>query len=153
MATNPPSTHSYGVRYSFMRTIKYGLFAAAVTGFFLLIPATPSHAQITVTFGAEPNCPYGYYDYAPYNCSPDGYYGPAWFNNGAFVGTGHWYHGSSNFHGEVNNTYDPQHGYKGTMPPRGEKPSHMGAPQNFKGNESRDGQGHNTPQEHNAPHN
>ena len=140
MATNPPSTHSYGVRYSFMRTIKYGLFAAAVTGFFLLIPATPSHAQITVTFGAEPNCPYGYY-------------GPAWFNNGAFVGTGHWYHGSSNFHGEVNNTYDPQHGYKGTMPPRGEKPSHMGAPQNFKGNESRDGQGHNTPQEHNAPHN
>ena len=52
MATNPPSTHSYGVRYSFMRTIKYGLFAAAAAGFFLLIPATPSPAQVTVTFGA-----------------------------------------------------------------------------------------------------
>jgi hypothetical protein len=134
-----------------MRTVKYGLFAAAAAGICLLIPATPSPAQVTVTFGAEPNCPYGYYDYAPYNCSPDGYYGPAWFNNGAFVGTGHWFHGSSDFHGEVNNTYDPQHGYKGTMPPRGEKASHAGAPENFKGNESWQGQGHNAPQAHNAP--
>jgi hypothetical protein len=133
-----------------MRTIKYSLLTAAAAGFFLLIPATPSHAQVTVTFGAEPNCPYGY---APYNCSPDGYYGPAWFNNGAFVGTGHWFHGSSDFHGEVNNTYDPQHGYKGTSPARGEKPSHQGAPQDFKGNETRDGQGHNSPQAHNTPKN
>ena len=55
----------------------------------------------------------------------------------------------------MNNAYDPQHGYKGTYPARGEKPSHPGASQNFKGNETRDGQGHNTPHtappEHNAP--
>jgi hypothetical protein len=25
--------------------------------------------------GVAPMCPYGYYDYAPYNCSPYGYYG------------------------------------------------------------------------------
>ena len=42
-----------------MRYITYGLFGAAAAGFFLLIPATPSHAQVTVTFGAEPVCPYG----------------------------------------------------------------------------------------------
>ncbi len=78
-----------------MRTIKYGLFAAAAAGICLLIPATPSPAQITigVQFGAEPSCPYGYFDYAPYNCAPDGYYGPEWFNGGRFVGAGHWYHG------------------------------------------------------------
>ncbi len=149
MATNPHSTHSYGVRYHFMRNIKYGLFAAAAAGFLLLIPATSSPAQVSVTFGAEPNFPYGYYDYSPYDSSPHGYYGPEWFNNGAFVGTGHWFHGSSDFHGEVNNTYDPQHGYKGTMPARGEKASHAGASQGFKGNETRDGQGHAAPQAHN----
>ena len=132
-----------------MRTIQYGLFAAAAAGFLLLIPATPSQAQITVTFGAEPVFPYGYYDYAPYNCSPDGYYGAEWFNNGVFIGAGHWAHGHSDFHGDVNNSYDPQHGYKGNYPARGEKPSHPGASQNFHGNETRDGQGHGTP--HNAP--
>ena len=65
-----------------MRTIKYGLFTAPRQAFSCSLPATPSPAQITVTFGAEPVCPYGYYDYAPYNCSPDGYYGSEWFNNG-----------------------------------------------------------------------
>ena len=128
-----------------MRTIKYGLFATATAALCLLIPATTAPAQITVTFGAEPSCPYGYYDYAPYNCSPDGYYGSEWFNNGVFIGAGHWFHGPSNFHGDVNNSYDPQHGYKGNTPARGEKPAHMGAAPSFKGNESRDGQGHGGP--------
>ncbi len=127
-----------------MRTIKYGLLAAAAAGAFLLIPATPSQAQISigVQFGAEPNCPYGYYDYAPYNCSPDGYYGPQWFNNGRFIGAGHWHRGGSDFRGDVNNRYDPHHGYKGKMPHRGEAPSHQGPANNFKGNESRNGNGH-----------
>jgi hypothetical protein len=128
-----------------MRPIKFGLLAAAAAGIFLLIPATPSPAQVTVTFGAEPNCPYGYYDYAPYNCVPDGYYGSEWFNNGVFIGTGHWFHGPSNFHGNVNNNYDPQHGYKGNMPARGEVATHRGAAPTFKGNESRDGHGHSGP--------
>jgi hypothetical protein len=125
-----------------MRSIKYSLMAVATASIFLLIPATPSHAQVTVNFGAEPNCPYGYYDYAPYNCTPDGYYGPEWFNGGVFIGSGHWFHGSSNFHGNVNNNYDPQHGYKGATPARGETATHAGAAQDFKGNESRDGRGH-----------
>jgi hypothetical protein len=125
-----------------MHSIKYGLIAAATAAVFLLIPATPSHAQVSVTFGAEPSCPYGYYDYAPYNCVPDGYYGPEWFNGGVFIGTGHWFHGPSNFRGNVNNNYDPQHGYKGNMPGRGEAASHQGAAQDFRGNESRDGRGH-----------
>jgi len=145
MATIQLTTHSYRVRYSFMRSIKYGLFAAAAAGFFLLVPATSSPAQVTVTFGAEPSCPYGYYDYAPYNCAPDGYYGSEWFNGGVFIGAGHWFHGPSNFHGNVNNHYDPQRGYKGATPARGETPKHSGAAQNFKGNESRDGQGHSGP--------
>lgn len=45
-----------------MRTIKYGLLAAAAPGAFLLIPATPSQAQVSIgiQFGAEPAplCPF-----------------------------------------------------------------------------------------------
>jgi len=102
-----------------MRSIKYGLVAAATAAVFLLIPATPSQAQVSIgiQLGPEPSCPYGYYDYAPYNCSPDGYYGPQWFTNGRFIGAGHWHHGDANFHGDVNNRYDPQHGYKGPCAP------------------------------------
>lgn len=127
-----------------MHSIKYGFIAAATAAVFLLIPATPSNAQVSIglQFGAEPNCPYGYYDYAPYNCAVDGYYGPQWFTNGRFIGAGHWQRGGSNFRGDVNNHYDPQHGYKGNMPARGEAASHQGPAKNFKGNESRDGQGH-----------
>jgi hypothetical protein len=133
-----------------MRSIRYGLIAAATAGIFLVVPATPSPAQVTVgvNFGAEPSCPYGYYDYAPYNCTPDGYYGPEWFNGGVFIGTGNWFHGPSNFHGNVNNNYDPQHGYKGGTPARGEKAAHQGAASDFKGNESRDGHGHGSPAGH-----
>jgi hypothetical protein len=106
--------------------------------------ATPSNtqAQISVTVGAAPVCPYGYYDYAPYNCSPYGYYGPEWFNGGVFIGAGQWYHGPAHFNGYVNNTYDPHHDYKGEMPKQGEKghPKQV-APAHFKGNETRDGHG------------
>jgi hypothetical protein len=50
-----------------------------------------------------PDCPYGYYDYPPHNCAPDGYYGPEWFNHGAFIGAGRWFHGSNDFEGQVDN--------------------------------------------------
>ena len=39
-------------------------------------------AQVSINIGAAPVCPYGYFDYAPYNCSPYGYYGPDWFVGG-----------------------------------------------------------------------
>jgi len=126
-----------------MRITKYALTTAAAAALFVLIPATPSHAQVSIgiQLGPEPSCPYGYYDYAPYNCSPDGYYGPQWFNNGVFIGAGGWHRGGANFRGDVNNSYDPQHGYKGNLPARGEVASHKGPAPNFKGNESRDGHG------------
>ena len=30
-------------------------------------------AQIGVSIGVAPVCPYGYFDYAPYDCAPYGY--------------------------------------------------------------------------------
>jgi hypothetical protein len=110
------------------------LSALAIAG-----AAPMAQAQVSIQIGAEPSCPYGYYDYAPYNCAPDGYYGPEWFVGGRFVGAGKWFHGPANFHGNVNNHFDPQHGYKGPAP----KPGPAQAPRaKFKPNESRDGQGH-----------
>ncbi|MFY9936332.1 MAG: hypothetical protein WAK33_05655 [Silvibacterium sp.] len=104
-----------------------------------------TQAQVTVNIGAEPACPYGYYDYAPYDCSPTGYYGPEWFTGGVFIGAGPWFHGPSTFHGNVDNHFDPQQGYKGSVPKRGDKaetPKNGGkAPTEFKGNEVRDGRG------------
>jgi len=100
-------------------------------------------AQISVGIGVEPGCPYGYYDYAPYSCSPYGYYGPDWFNGGVFLGAGPWFHGPRGFGGHVDNRYDPRNGYSGPMPGRGDH-----AFQHFQGNESRDGQGHAGPEGH-----
>ena len=94
-------------------------------------------AQVSINIGTPPVCPYGYYDYAPYSCSPYGYYGPDWFNGGVFIGAGPWFHGPHGFYGHVDNRYDPHHGYGGPYPERGEQPfSH------FHANEARDGQGH-----------
>jgi hypothetical protein len=126
-------------------TYKIGSFAlAAVAGIALAGTAVSSHAQISVSIGAEPACPYGYYDYAPYSCSPSGYYGPQYFNSGAFTGVGPWFHGANDFHGTVNNRYDPQHGYKGAMPAVGDKAETRAKPEAFKGNEERDGRGNTT---------
>jgi hypothetical protein len=107
------------------------------------LAATPpvAQAQVSINIGVEPACPYGYYDYAPYNCSPNGYYGPQYFNGGAFIGVGPWFHGANEFHGTVNNRYDPQHGYKGAMPHAGDKAAPQAKARAFKGNEERDGRG------------
>ena len=108
-------------------------------------PSIPqAQAQISVEIGAAPDCPYGYFEAAPHGCAPYGYYGPTWFAGGAFVGAGPWFHGNQNFRGQVDNHYSPEHGYKGTMPERGEKASaeHAYPQKDFKGNETRDGRGH-----------
>jgi hypothetical protein len=116
---------------------------AAVAGIFLAASAPKAQAQVAVEIGVAPDCPYGYYDYAPYNCVPDGYYGSEWFDGGVFVGVGPWFHGRSDFQGKVNNNLDPQHGYNGDRPKVGEKPAAQRKnPSEFKGNESRDGRGH-----------
>jgi hypothetical protein len=126
-----------------MRGIKFLVLSVAVAGMFFAATAPKSQAQISINIGVAPDCPYGYYDYAPYNCVPDGYYGPEWFNGGAFIGVGPWFHGSNDFQGKVDNRFDPQHGYNGEMPKVGDKPSpQRKSPSEFKGNEGRDGRGH-----------
>jgi len=116
------------------RTIALSALAAALlTG----ASAATAPAQISVSIGAAPVCPYGYFDYAPYDCAPYGYYGPDWFAGGVFIGAGPWFHGPHGFYGHVDNRYDPRHGYHGPMPERGAQPFN-----HFHGNEARDGNGH-----------
>jgi hypothetical protein len=112
--------------------------------------ADNSRAEVSVDIGVAPACPYGYYDVAPYNCAPAGYYGPEWFSGGVFIGAGPWFHGASSFHGKVDNRFDPQHGYHGPVPARGEKPepARRVDASHFKGNEERDGRGHVTEGRH-----
>ena len=127
-----------------MNKFKY-LVMVAVAGIFFTVGAPKLEAQVSVgvSIGAAPDCPYGYYDYSPYSCSPYGYYGPEWFSGGVFVGSGPWFHGPDNFKGKVDNTFDPQHGYKGNSPKVGEKAAEQRKdPAQFKGNETRDGRGH-----------
>jgi hypothetical protein len=124
-----------------MRAIKYILFAALA--FVLMSSAPKSQAQISVGIGVAPACPYGYYDYSPYNCAPYGYYGPEWFNGGLFIGAGPWFHGPHGFYGGVNHAYDPHYGYHGSYPNRGEA---YHAPSDnfhsFHASHMRDGMGH-----------
>src|SRR6202142_1395642 len=106
-----------------MITLKY-LLLVIVVGICFAATAPKAGAQVSVgvSVGPAPDCPYGYYDVAPYNCAPYGYYGPEWFTGGIFIGAGPWFHGPEGFHGHVNNRYHPEHGYHGPMPNRGEKP-------------------------------
>jgi hypothetical protein len=101
-----------------------------------LSPALKAPAQVDISIGGPPVCPYGYFDYAPYDCSPYGYYGPDWFVGGVFLGAGPWFHGPHGFYGHVDNRFDPRNGYHGPLPGRGaERFNH------FQGNEARDGHG------------
>ena len=126
-----------------MRGLK-SLVLAAVAGSTLIAAVPSAEAQVSVDIGPAPDCPYGYYDVAPYSCAPAGYYGPEWFIGGVFIGAGRWFHGPADFHGHVNNRFHPEHGYAGPMPRRGEKadPGRRVDAAHFKGNEVRDGRGH-----------
>lgn len=126
----------------FMRASTF-LALAAVTGSLFAATIPTAEAQVSINIGVAPSCPYGYYDAAPYGCAPSGYYGPEWFNGAVFIGAGPWFHGPSHFRGNVNNSYHPDHGYKGATPARGEKsePSKRVAKATFRGNEERDGHG------------
>jgi len=129
-----------------MNKLKYLALAVFVgISFTVTVPKVNAQVSVGVNIGVAPACPYGYYDYAPYSCSPYGYYGPEWFSGGVFIGAGSWYGGSPNFRGHVNNRYDPQRGYKGPTPQVGERavPSNrLDHVSHFKGNEMRDGRGH-----------
>jgi hypothetical protein len=120
------------------------LVLGAVAGIGFTVATQDAQAQTDVAIGVAPDCPYGYYDTAPYGCAPTGYYGPEWFNGDVFVGAGPWFHGASDFKGNVNNHLHPDNGYKGVAPQRGEKaePAKRVDSAHFQGNESRDGRGH-----------
>ena len=108
--------------------------AAMLTG----AAVAPAPAQVSIGIGVgAPNCPYGYYGYAPYNCAPYGYYGPDWFNGGIFIGAGPYFHGPRGFYGHVDNRYDPHFGYHGPYPDRGAQPFN-----HFQGNQAIDHEGH-----------
>jgi hypothetical protein len=114
---------------SHWKVIVYSLFAASMLSGFSGAPA-----QVSVNIGVAPVCPYGYFDYAPYNCAPYGFYGPDWFVGGLFIGAGPWFHGPRGFYGHVDNRYDPRHGYHGPMPERGETAfNHFHAAPGFSG--------------------
>ena len=124
--------------------MKY-LALAVVAGVCFMASSPAAQAQVSVDIGVAPECPYGYYDVAPYNCAPYGYYGPEWFSGGVFIGAGPWFHGPANFHGHVNNRFHPEHGYKGPLPNGGDRPEpgkRLDKVAHFKGNEVRDGRGH-----------
>lgn len=114
---------------------------AALAAFAVAPGATRTTPQINLSIWVAPDCPYGYFDYAPHNCAPDGYYGREWFRGGAFIGAGAWFSGPDDFQGLVDNTLDPQYGYHGPLPEVGEKrAAQRRATGLFNGNEVRDGQ-------------
>ena len=81
------------------------LYAAGIAA--LLTAPLAARAQVAVGIGigpevvypayepvdVAPSCAYGYYGYYPYDCAPEGFYGPDWFLGGAFIGAGPFYHG------------------------------------------------------------
>src|SRR6202453_55819 len=71
-----------------MRELQSLLCTSALLAGIAMAPA--AKAQIVVGVGIQPVCSNGYYDDAPYACSPYGFYGPGYFYNGIFLGMGPW---------------------------------------------------------------
>ena len=121
-------------------------FLIAIAALCFAVSAPRAQAQVAVEIGPAPVCPYGYFDYAPYECAPYGYYGSEWFVNGVFIGAGPWFHGPRRFWGHVDNHFDRHDGFHGDYPHRGEhwapERGDPGRVESFHGNERRDGHGH-----------
>jgi hypothetical protein len=119
-------------------------FLSAVTSVFLAVaPSASAQVSVGVNIGPAPVCPYGYYEVPPYNCAPDGYYGPEWFTDGVFIGAGPWFHGPEHFYGHVDHGLDYRKGYHGPMPARGEHPADHRA--EFHGQAMHDSRGREAP--------
>jgi hypothetical protein len=79
----------------------------------------PALVAAPVVYG-PPVCEWGYYAYYPYACAPYGYYGPAWFYGGVFLGAGPWYHrGWGHGWGYRGYGYRSGYGYRGAYAGRG----------------------------------
>ncbi len=50
-----------------MRGFKF-VVLAAVAGSYFAVAVPTVEAQVSVSIGLAPQCPYGYYDAAPYGC-------------------------------------------------------------------------------------
>jgi hypothetical protein len=125
-----------------MKILRVAAFLAIGAGI-LIAPAHRAAAQVAVSIGEAPVCPYGYYEVPPYNCAPDGYYGPEWFSTGIFIGAGPWFHGQDHFYGHVDHNLDYRKGYHGPTPARGEHPAEQRA--EFHGKAMHDVHGHEAP--------
>ena len=65
------------------KAIAFAAVATVVLSCALVAPAhAPAQVAVGVNIGPAPVCPYGYFDYEPYDCAPYGYYGPDWFVGG-----------------------------------------------------------------------
>jgi hypothetical protein len=128
-----------------MKKLKYFGFIWITVGF-LVATAHNAGAQVAISIGAPPVCPYGYYEGTPYGCAPDGYYGPEWFSGGVFIGAGPWYHGADHFYGHVDHRLDYRKGYHGPLPARGEVAAEHRA--EFHGQAMHDVHGHEAPRGH-----
>lgn len=74
-----------------MRGLKILLGSAALFAGLALAPATQAQISLGINIGGPPPvCPYGYFEYPPYQCAPYGFYGPGYFYNGIFLGVGPW---------------------------------------------------------------
>ena len=108
-------------------TMRYFKYLALLAVLAFAIPAATAHAQVAVGIGVggpayadgyeyagPPVCDYGYYNYYPYACAPYGYYGPAWFSGGLFIGAGPWFRGGYGYGG-----YRGGYGFRGGYGYRG----------------------------------
>src|SRR5580700_11560078 len=73
-------------RMALWKSLALSTLTAGLLSGVTLSPAAPAQVSVGVNIGAAPVCPYGYFDYAPYDCAPYGYYGPDWFVGGVFLG-------------------------------------------------------------------
>jgi hypothetical protein len=93
-----------------MRALKVLLCSIAMLTALVFAPRVQAQVSIGIGIGTPPpTCPWGYYNYAPYACAPQGFWGPNYFYNGIFLGVGPWYHwGYRN--GWGNHRFDPGRG-------------------------------------------
>ena len=127
-----------------MKILRYVGLMTIAAGCFVTTARTAA-AQVSVNIGPAPVCPYGYYEVPPYNCAPDGYYGPEWFSGGVFIGAGPWFHGPEHFYGHVDHHLDYRKGYHGPLPARGEHAVEQR--KEFHGEARHDPHGHEAPRE------
>jgi hypothetical protein len=128
-----------------MKTFRHLVFVTLAAGLFSSSGARAA-AQVSVSIGEPPACPYGYYEVPPYDCAPDGFYGPEWFTGGVFIGAGPWFHGPEGFYGHVDHHLDFRKGYHGHLPARNEHPADHRV--QFHGNAMHDAHGREAPRGH-----